>query len=197
MVPPRIYFVSSRVEVDKGCVQKLSMVQVMNQDGAERFLKSWGIRVEEWRVRELVTALPDVLIGREGCSLRSCYLGRDLMSKRSAYKIKKLYEKGSLDPYLHHLDADRDWHPPLGEKKFGDRIRGLLNSWLAETSEEYLREVLRFIVGRELLPKDLTATAEALVLRSEGMNRVADQERVKYYFDSTLISKFIKQRLGY
>ena len=53
------------------------------------------------------------------------------------------------------------------------------------------------MLGRELLPKDLTATAEALVLRSEGMNNVADQERAKYYFDSTLISKFIKQRFGY
>ena len=166
----------------------------MNQDCAERFLKSWGIRVEEWRVRELVTALPDVLSGR--CSLRSCYLGRDLMSKRSAYKIKNLYEKGSLDPYLHHLDADRDWHPRVGEKESRSALRRLFYRWLAETAEDSLKEVIKVMRCRGLMSKDLTATAEALVLPSEGMNRVPDQERAKCYFDSTLISQFLKQRLG-
>jgi len=132
-------------------------------------------------VRQLVEVLPEILAREKGFSLRSFWynpVGRSLMGKGSAYKIMKLFEKGDLDPYLHYLDANRDWHPALGKKKFGSEMRGLIYRWLAETTEDSLKEVLKFLRRRELLPEDLMSAAKALVLPSECENK--DWREIKH-----------------
>ena len=139
----------------------------MDQDEAVRFLKGWGITTEEWIVRRLVMDLPDIIARKPGHSLRSFYRNAQYsehISKATAQKIKKLFGAGSLDPYLHYLDLDRDWHPLMGEMQFGGRVRGVLTQWLAGLGEDSLREVLRLLYHRGLLPKDLIASTKELIL---------------------------------
>ncbi len=139
----------------------------MDQDEAVRFLKGWGITTEEWIVRRLVMDLPDIIAKKPGHSLRSFYRNAqysEYISKATAQKIKRLFEAGSLDPYLYYLDLNRDWHPLVGEKQFGGRVSGVLTQWLAGLGEDSLREVLRSLHFLGLLPEDLIASAKELIL---------------------------------
>ena len=103
------------------------------------------------------------------------------MGKGTADKIKKLFEKGNLDPYLHYLDANRDWHPLVEQKKSRYAVTGLFYQWLAETAEDSLKEALRIMRCRGLLPQDLMATAEALALPSKSRKGVADQAKKRLF----------------
>lgn len=142
----------------------------MDKENAKRFLLGQRIRLEEWKVRKLVMDLPYIMMKKEGYSLRSFYHnpeGRSLMGKGTAYKIKDLFEQGNLDPYLHYLDANKDWHSPVGEKQSGGLVRGLLSRWVAGLGEEYLREILIFVHFLGLLPEELMASAKELILPLE------------------------------
>ena len=142
---------------------------VMDQNEAVRFLKGWGITSEEWIVRRLVMDLPDIIAKKPGHSLRSFYRAQYsvYISKATAQKIKKLFEAGSLDPYLYYLDLNRDWHPLVGEEQFGGRVSGVLTQWLAGLGEDSLKEVLGSLHFMGLLPEDLIASAKELILPVE------------------------------
>lgn len=163
----------------------------MDKEEAIRFLWGQGIRLVEWKVRKLVEALPEILAGEK--SLRSFYYNpkaSSFMGKGSAYKIKDLFERGNLDPYLHHLDSERDWHPALGEKNFGAEIRGLIYRWLAETTDDSLKEVLKVLWRRVLLPEALMSAANGLVLVSLTECEIKDWREIKHLILRTYLNQW-------
>ena len=80
------------------------MDKLNNSEDVERFLKGLGLHIDEAVVRQVV----NVLSGKVHQSLYSLYTTRpdkppSLCAKGTAYKIKRLYDKGDLKPYLAYL----------------------------------------------------------------------------------------------
>jgi replicative DNA helicase len=82
------------------------MDKLSSKQDAEKFLKNLGLRVDEADVRSVICGL------REGLPLYDFYAhgrrkdGRNrtpLCGKGTAYKIKNLYERGELEPYVDYL----------------------------------------------------------------------------------------------
>ncbi len=80
------------------------MDKLNNSEDAKRLLKGLGLSIDEAVVRQVV----NVLSGKVHKSLYSLYATRPdkpapVCGKGSVYKIKKLYDKGDLRPYLAYL----------------------------------------------------------------------------------------------
>ena len=83
------------------------MDNILNQEDADRFLRRFGLRVGKDVILQAVAALTEsnkslydlyANGNRRNGSIRSPVCG-----KGTAYKIKMLYERGELDPYLSYL----------------------------------------------------------------------------------------------
>jgi hypothetical protein len=82
----------------------LTMDKLSNFEDLKRFLRGMGLHVNEGVVQRVVNALS----GKVSVSLYSLYATRPdkpapLCGKGTVYKIKKLYDKGELEPYLAYL----------------------------------------------------------------------------------------------
>jgi len=80
------------------------MDKLANSEDAKRFLLSLGLHVDESVVKQVVNTLS----GKADRSLYSLYAIRPdkplpVCGKGTAYKIKELYDKGELEPYLAYL----------------------------------------------------------------------------------------------
>ncbi len=98
------------------------MDKLNNSEDAERFLQGLGLHIDEGVVRQVV----NVLSGKAHQSLYSLYATRPdkpapVCGKGSAYKIKKLYDGGELQPYLAYLSqrgtVDEEFKPIAGSKE--------------------------------------------------------------------------------
>jgi hypothetical protein len=80
------------------------MDKLANSEDAKRFLLSLGLHVDESVVKQVA----NILSGKADRSLYSLYATRPdnplpVCGKGTAYKIKELYDKGALEPYLAYL----------------------------------------------------------------------------------------------
>jgi len=90
------------------------MYKLNNSEDAKKLLQGLGLHIDEAVVRQVV----NVLSGKARQSLYSLYATRPdkpapVCGKGSVYKIKKLYDKGELEPYSAYLSL---W-PTVGEAK--------------------------------------------------------------------------------
>lgn len=88
------------------------MYKLDNPENAKRFLQGLGLHIDEAVVRRVI----NVLSGKAPRSLYSLYATRPDKpppdcGKGTAYKIKKLYDRGELKPYLAYLSRG----PTVGE----------------------------------------------------------------------------------
>jgi len=79
----------------------LAVDKLSNSEDAKRFLRGLGLHVDEGVVQQVV----NILSGKADKSLYSLYSTgrhkpRSACGKGTAYKIKRLYDKGDLKPYL-------------------------------------------------------------------------------------------------
>jgi hypothetical protein len=90
------------------------MDKLANSEDVKRFLLSLGLHVDQGVVEQVV----NILSGQADRSLYSLYATRPdkplpVCGKGTAYKIKELYDKGELEPYLAYLSRG----PTLGGVK--------------------------------------------------------------------------------
>ena len=83
---------------------KLTVDKLTNSEDAKRFLLGLGLHVDEGVIKQVVK----ILSGKADRSLYSLYAARPdkpppVCGKGTAYKIKELYDKGELEPYLAYL----------------------------------------------------------------------------------------------
>ncbi len=121
---------------------------ILNQEDADRFLRRFGLRVGKDVILQAVAVLTERTKSlydlyangkRRSGSIRSPVCG-----KGTAYKIKRLYERGELDPYLSYLRYEAlipglDNLIACYEKKktIADvrrELRNFLNDWESELS---------------------------------------------------------------
>lgn len=98
--------------MDKGRTKELTVDKFTNSEDAKRFLLGLGLQVSEDAVKQVV----NILSGRTDRSLYSLYVTRPrkpapICGKGTAYKIKRLYNEGKLEPYLAYLSQG----PTVGE----------------------------------------------------------------------------------
>jgi hypothetical protein len=83
------------------------MDNIRNQEDADRFLGRFGLRVGEKIILQVVAALTESNkslydLFAQG-TRRDGSIRMPVCGKGTAYKIKRLYEGGELDPYLSYL----------------------------------------------------------------------------------------------
>ena len=86
---------------------KLTVDKLTNSEDAKRFLLGLGLHVDEGVIKQVVK----ILSGKADRSLYSLYAARPdkpppVCGKGTAYKIKELYDKGELEPYLAYLSRE-------------------------------------------------------------------------------------------
>lgn len=100
---------------------KLTVDELSNSEDAKRFLVGLGLRVDEGVVKLVV----NVLSRKSALSFYSLYATRPdkpppVCGKGTAYKIKRLYDNGELQPYLAYLSQE----PTKGEQPKGSSTEG-------------------------------------------------------------------------
>lgn len=111
------------------------MYKLNNSEDAKRLLQGLGLHIDEAVVRQVV----NVLSGKARQSLYSLYATRPdkpapVCGKGSVYKIKKLYDKGELEPYSAYLSEGqtKDEQPKETEPEISNMVQGLSAGWWKE-----------------------------------------------------------------
>ena len=112
------------------------MDKLNNSQDAKRFLQGLGIQIDETVVHQVV----DTLSGKSQKSFYSIYATRPnklppICGKGTAYKIKKLYDKGELDPYLAYLAS-----PPTNYRENEPIEENLISPTTEKPSEKSVVE---------------------------------------------------------
>jgi len=87
--------------------------KLRNSEDVRQFLRGRGLSVDENVVRQVVKVLSD----ETGSSLYGLYATRhdkspSICGKGTAYKIKRLYDEGKLQPYVAFLESNMSEQPP-------------------------------------------------------------------------------------